>query len=137
MDDDPNRIVWKAAIILVLVLMNAFFAAAEMALVSVRRTRMKQLAEEGDARAVTVLKLLERPTNFVATVQIGVTMVGFMASAFAAVSVAGTPARWLESLGLSHSLAESLSVIIVTRSDQFLHAGGRRSGAEESGHAAL
>ena len=69
-----------------------------------RRTRIKQLAEEGDARAITVQKLLERPTNFVATVQIGMTLVGFMASAFAAVSIADTPARWLMTLGLSRTV---------------------------------
>lgn len=120
MDEDPNRILWKVAIILVLVLMNAFFAAAEMALVSVRRTRIKQLAEEGDVRAITVLKLLERPTNFVATVQIGMTLVGFMASAFAAVSIAGAPAQWLVTLGLSHTLAESLAVIVITILISFL-----------------
>lgn len=114
MDEDPNRILLQFALILVLVLLNAFFAAAEIALVSVRRTRIKQLVEEGDPRAATVQKLLDRPTNFMATVQIGVTLVGFLASAFAAVSVAGEPARWLQTLGLSPGGAEALAVLLIT-----------------------
>ncbi len=99
MDEDPNRIVWLVVLIFGLILLNAFFAAAEIALVSVRRTRIKQLVEEGDQRARTVQKLLERPTNFMATVQIGVTLVGFLASAIAAVSIAGALAHWSRQSG--------------------------------------
>jgi putative hemolysin len=68
--------------------MNAFFAAAEIALISIRRTRVRQLAEEGDKRAKTVQRLLDNPTRFMATLQIGVTLVGFLASAIGAVSLA-------------------------------------------------
>jgi CBS domain containing-hemolysin-like protein len=90
-DEDPSNILVQTIIILALVLLNAFFSAAEIALVSVRRTRIKQLVEEGNSRAVTVQKLLDKPTTFMATVQIGVTLVGFLASAFAAVNIAGVP----------------------------------------------
>ncbi len=100
--------------IFVLVLLNALFAAAEIALVSVRRTRIKQLVEEGDRRALTVQKLLEKPTNFMATVQIGVTLVGFLASAFAAVNIAGVPAKWLMALGLSGDVARTVAVVLMT-----------------------
>lgn len=105
--DDPNRIVLGLILIAVLVMLNAFFAAAEMALVSVRRTRIKQLVEEGNVRARTVLHLLERPTNFMATVQIGLTLVGFMASAFAAVSVAEPVAKLLHT-------SKSIAVVVET-----------------------
>jgi putative hemolysin len=104
----------KLLLILVLILINAFFAAAEIALVSVRRTRIKQLIEEGDFRARTVQKLLEHPTNFMATVQIGVTIVGFLASAYAAVNLAQAPALWLRALHLSEGTANSLAVVLVT-----------------------
>ena len=114
MDDDPNRILLQIAVILVLVLLNALFAAAEIALVSVRRTRIKQLVEEGNRRALTVQKLLERPTNFMATVQIGVTLVGFLAAAFAAVNIAGVPAKWLMALGLSGDVARTVAVVLIT-----------------------
>lgn len=114
MDEDPNRILPQIILILFLVLCNAFFAAAEIALVSVRRTRIKQLVEEGDSRAATVQWLLERPTGFMATVQIGVTLLGFLASAVAAVSIAGTPAKWLAALGLNDRTAEAAAVVAVT-----------------------
>jgi putative hemolysin len=113
-DEDPNRILLRLAAVLVLVLLNAFFAAAEIALVSVRRTRIKQLVEEGDKRAEVVQKLLEHPTSFMATVQIGVTLVGFLASAYTAVELAGIPARWLQTLGLTEQAAHGLAVFIVT-----------------------
>jgi putative hemolysin len=112
--EDPNQILFQILIILALVLFNAFFAAAEIALVSVRRTRIKQLIEEGDLRAKTVQKLLEKPTSFMATVQIGVTLVGFLASAFAAVSIAQEPTKWLISLGLDKSTANGLAVFAIT-----------------------
>jgi putative hemolysin len=113
-DEDPNRIAVKLFLILFLVLCNAFFAAAEMALVTVRRTRIRQLVEEGNPRALTVQHLLERPTSFMATVQIGVTLLGFLASAIAAVNLAGAPAKWLTSVGLGQSEANAVAVVVVT-----------------------
>lgn len=108
-------------IILALILFNAFFAAAEIALVSVRRTRIKQLVEEGNPKAIAVQNLIERPTNFMATVQIGVTLLGFLASAFAAVNIAGAPAKWLQSFfHMSSSTALSLAVFLVTMIIGFL-----------------
>ena len=114
MDTDPNRILPGIILIAVLTLLNAFFTAAEMALVSVRKTRIKQLVEEGDAKAPTVLALIEHPTNFMATVQIGVTLVGFMASAFAAVSIAEPATEWLITLGLAAGTAKPVAVVGIT-----------------------
>ena len=114
MDSDPNRILPGILLIVALVMLNAFFAAAEMALVSVRRTRIKQLVEEGNAKARTVLTLLEHPTNFMATVQIGLTMVGFMASAFAAINVAEPVSHWLVMHHVPDSTARPLAVVGVT-----------------------
>lgn len=114
MDADPNRILPGVILIVALIGLNAFFAAAEMALVSVRRTRIKQLVEEGSARARTVLTLLEHPTGFMSTIQIGVTMVGFLASAFTAVNISGLAASWLVSLGLAPSTANAIAVVVIT-----------------------
>lgn len=97
-----------------LVLLNAFFAAAEMALVSVRRTRIKQLVEEGNARARTVLALIEHPTGFMSTIQIGVTMVGFLASAFTAISISELAGQWLISLGVPAGSAKPIAVVTIT-----------------------
>ena len=65
----------------VLILANGFFAATEMALVTARRTRLKMLAEKGDQPATKVLAVQDRPSDFLATVQIGITLVGTAASA--------------------------------------------------------
>lgn len=114
MDSDPNRILPGIILIAVLIVMSAFFAAAEMSLVSVRRTRIKQLVEEGNAKARTVLALVQHPTNFMTTVQIGLTLVGFMASAFAAINIAEPTGNWLHSLGMAHGTAKLVAVVGVT-----------------------
>lgn len=102
-------------LILFLVMCNAFFAAAEIALVSVRRTRVKQLVEEGDPRAVLVQQFLEHPTRFMATVQIGVTLLGFLASAIAAVDISVVLAKWLNDIGIMReAVAKPVSVVVVT-----------------------
>ena len=120
--NDPHSILTEIILILALVLINGFFAMAEIALVSVRRTRMRQLAEEGDARAKTVQDLLENPTRFMATVQIGVTLLGLMASAVAAVSIAEPIAGLIRQLGIPFLTrnATGFSVFIVTMAVAFV-----------------
>ncbi len=74
----------------VLIVINAFFAASEIAIVSVRRTRLRQLAEEGKhPSAWAVLRLADNPSRFLATIQVGITLAGFFASAIGAVSAVG------------------------------------------------
>jgi hypothetical protein len=74
-------------VIAVLTLIEAVFVAAEIALVSIRRSRVEQLVEEGVGGATRVRHLLDEPGRFLAVVQVGVTFVGFLASAYAAVSL--------------------------------------------------
>lgn len=81
---------FEAGIILMLILANGFFAMAEIALIAVRRTRVIQLAEEGNGRAQVVRRLQEDPDRFLATVQVGVTFVGTCASAVGGASAVGT-----------------------------------------------
>lgn len=103
-------------IILGLVILNGYFAAAEIALISARRVTLKQAAEEGSAGADAALKLTEDPSRLLATIQIGITLVGFMASAAAAVSLSEPLAEWLISLGIPwlSGIASGLSVFLVT-----------------------
>ncbi|MDO8683088.1 MAG: hemolysin family protein [Armatimonadota bacterium] len=109
-------------LILLLILLNGFFAMAEIALVSVRRTRIRQLAEEGNARAKVVQRLLENPTAFMSTVQIGVTMVGLFASAVAAVSIAQPVAKSLHYLRIPiiSENATGIAIFFVTLAVAFL-----------------
>ena len=87
------------AIIIILVLVNAFFAASEIAIVSVRKTRIKQLAEEKKhPGAMAVLRLTDNPSRFLATIQVGVTLAGFFASAVSAVTAVGMVERALQNV---------------------------------------
>ncbi len=69
---------------LILILLNAFFAATEIAVISLNEKKVKARAEEGDKKAVRMLKMIEDPTQFLSTIQIGITLAGFLGSAFAA-----------------------------------------------------
>ena len=74
-------------LISVLILLNGFFAAAEMSLLTVRKTRLKTLAENGDRRASLALRIQDNPGDFLSTVQIGITLVGTAASAIGGVGI--------------------------------------------------
>ena len=64
----------KISVVLVLILLNGFFAMAELAIVSARRVRLKQMAEDGDTGAQIALKMAEDPASFLSIVQIGMTL---------------------------------------------------------------
>ena len=68
----------------ILILLNAFFAAAEIALISLNEKKVQAMAEDGDKKAKKMLKIIEDPTKFLSTIQIGITLAGFLGSAFAA-----------------------------------------------------
>jgi putative hemolysin len=97
-----------------LTLLEGFFVAAEIALVSVRRSRIDQLVEEGSSAARRVRKLIDDPGRFLAVSQLGLTFIGFFASAFAAVSLVDNLATLLQNLGIETSSAKSAALITVT-----------------------
>jgi putative hemolysin len=101
-------------VILVLTLFEAFFVMAEIALVSVRRSRIEQLVEEGNSGARRVRRLLDEPGRFLAVSQLGLTVIGFFASAFAAVSLSAQLSGLFQDLGLSQSNADTAALILVT-----------------------
>lgn len=89
MDDaDPGNIILKVVLLFILTLLNAFFAMSEIAIISLNDTKIDKLAEEGHKRARQVKKLTENSSNFLSTIQIGVTLAGFLTSATAAQSFA-------------------------------------------------
>ena len=97
-----------------LTFLEGFFVAAEIALVSVRRSRIDQLVEEGNPGARRVRRLIEDPGRFLAVSQLGLTLIGFFASAFAAVSLVDGLASLLVGFGVAEAQAESASLIVVT-----------------------
>ncbi|MBM7602929.1 putative hemolysin [Metabacillus crassostreae] len=102
--------------LIVLIILNAFFAASEIALISLNDNKVRMLAESGDKKAILLQKLLSEPSRFLATIQVGITLAGFLASAFAAGSFSGQLASLLSSLGvpLSDKWLESISVVLIT-----------------------
>ena len=113
MDAGP---LWRQLILqIVLILINAFFAATEIAFVSLNDNKVRHMAEEGNKKAKKLLPLIESPTNFLSTIQIGITFAGFLGSAFAADYFADIIAPKLESLmGLAAGSMQAVSVIVVT-----------------------
>jgi magnesium and cobalt exporter, CNNM family len=99
-------------IIAILIFLNALFVAAEFSLVRVRRTRIEQLVDEGNRGARRVDRLLGNPGKFLATIQIGLTFVGFLAATFAGASIVGDLATFFRPwLGNN---AELVALLVVT-----------------------
>ena len=84
----------EVAIIALLILANGVFAMAEIAVVSARKAKLQQWAEEGDVRARAALELAARPNRFLAAVQVGISLVGVLAGAFGGATIAETIAAW-------------------------------------------
>ncbi|EAG0185431.1 HlyC/CorC family transporter [Listeria monocytogenes] len=109
-DPESQQIILQLILIVVLTMLNAFFASAGMALVSLNKNRVKSQAETGDKKAVMLAKLVDDPSKFLATIQVGITLAGFFSSASAATSIATR----LESVFGGSSFAKELSIIVVT-----------------------
>lgn len=114
MDSIPRQLLLQ----LFLILLNAFFAATEIAFISLSPSKLRKMAESGDATAPRLLKLVEEPAGFLSTIQIGITLAGFLGSAFAADNFSEYLVSWIyEDLGftaLSVKSLDMLSVIIIT-----------------------
>jgi len=101
------------ALIAGLILLAALFVAAEIALISLRESQIRQIAGRGK-RGARVAKLAENPTRFLAAAQVGVTVCGFLSAALGAEKLGGYVIPWLEGKGLSTGLSTTLSIIGVT-----------------------
>jgi putative hemolysin len=99
-------------VIVTLTVLNGFFSAAEIAVLAVRRTRLEELAGDGSRGARAALALRGTPENFLATVQIGITVVGATAAAFGGANLEAPLAGWLAQLGLG-SAAEGVALGLV------------------------
>jgi putative hemolysin len=107
-------LVVQLVVIVVLTLLEGFFVAAEIALVSIRHSRVDQLVDEGNRAARRVRSLLDNPGRFLAVSQLGLTLLGFFASAFAAVSLADGLAGILVRVDALRDGAHAISLVVVT-----------------------
>ncbi len=111
MDPEPTSLMLQFILILILTALNAFFASAEMAIVSVNRNRIKLLAEDGNKKATLLVHLLEEPNKFLSTIQVGITLAGFFSSASAATGISEVVGQYLSQFGISYAQPTSLVVI--------------------------
>ncbi|MEG0076117.1 MAG: CNNM domain-containing protein, partial [Eubacterium sp.] len=95
--DDP--ILWQILLQVLLIALNAVFACAEIAVISMNDNKLAQMVEQGDKRAVRLFRLTSQPARFLATIQVAITLSGFLGSAFAADNFSDKLVQWLLSLG--------------------------------------
>ena len=116
MSEDP--FLPKLILLAILILVNAFFAAAEIAVLSLSETKLRKQAEEGDKKAESLLKLTQTPDHFLSAIQIAITLAGFLSSAFAADSFSDPLVKWLvEKRGvtaLDPAALNNLMVVLIT-----------------------
>lgn len=91
---------------------NAFFSSAEMAIVSINKNKLKILVEDGDRRAILLDNLLKEPSKFLSTIQVGITLAGFFASASAATGLSKYLSLYMESVRIPYS--GQISMILIT-----------------------
>ena len=103
-----------------LTLANGYFSASELAVVSAKRAILEPEAEEGDKRSQAVLKLSADSGQFLATIQVAITLVGFASSAFASTSLSDPLGGWFMSLGMPEAIAQPLAPVIITLAVSYL-----------------
>jgi len=107
---------FEIVVLIVLILINAFFAASEIALITVNDNKIRIMAENGNKKAAIIHKLTSEPSGFLATIQIGITLAGFLASAFAADTFATVLVDYLVARGIEipRNVLSTASVIVIT-----------------------
>mgnify|MGYP000347939871 CR=1 FL=1 len=118
LDDLSRSIIPQLFLILVLTLINAFFAAAEMAFVSVNKHKINSLCEEKNKNAILLNKLLDDPSGFLSTIQIGITLAGFFSSASAATTLSGRLYNLISPYNIPYGM--EISMILITLILSFL-----------------
>ena len=103
-------------ILVILIFLNAFFAATEIAFISLNDAKVEKQAKEGNKKAIQIQKMLKSPSKFLATIQIGVTLAGFLSSAFASDAFAEKLAPILYQIMpfLNLGVWKSISIILIT-----------------------
>lgn len=114
MDSDP--LLWPIILQVILIALNAVFACAEIAVVSLNDTKVAKLAESGNKKAVNLERLTSSPSRFLATIQVAITLSGFMGSAYAAENFAGRLSGWLLEIGVPvpEKTMHAASVFLIT-----------------------
>lgn len=112
--DDPqgSSIMVQLLLIVVLTMINAYFAASEMAIVSVNKAKIHKYVSDGNKKAKLVEQLIQEPTTFLSTIQVAITLAGFFNSASAATGISMHLAKFLEQWNIPYG--ETISVVVIT-----------------------
>ena len=113
--DDP--LIWQLLLQVVLIAINAFFASTEIAVISLNANKVRRMAEEGDRKAKQMLKMVEVPEGFLSTIQIAITLAGFLGSAFAADNFASRLTDWMinvQGVAIAPDTLNTIAVILIT-----------------------
>lgn len=111
-----DSILWKIILQFILIMLNAIFACAEIAIISMNDNKLAKLAAEGDKRAIRLTTLTQQPARFLATIQVAITLSGFLGSAFAADNFSDKLVDFLVHSGVKINVAtlNSISVVVIT-----------------------
>ena len=112
--------IWELLVLALLILINGFFAMAELAIVSSRRVRLQEMAKAGKRGATAALRLLDDPVGFLSTVQVGITLVGIVAGAYSGATFAGPLAEHLRGVPWIDTYAEEIAFVIVVMAVTYL-----------------
>lgn len=112
---NKKQMISRLMVLVILIAVNAFFAATEMAFISLNDAKMEKQSKEGNKKAKQIRKMLKEPSRFLATIQIGITFAGFLSSAFAADAFASELAPVLENIvSLGIETWTNISIILIT-----------------------
>lgn len=111
-----DSIIFLLLLQVILIALNAIFASAEIAVLSISETKLERMAEQGNNRAKRLLRLTQEPAKFLATIQVAITLSGFLGSAFAADNFSEPLVDWILSFGVNipHATLDSIAVILIT-----------------------
>ena len=101
---------------IVLIALNAIFACAEIAVLSINETKLERMADDGNKKAKRLFKLTREPAKFLATIQVAITLSGFLGSAFAADNFSEPLVDWVVSLGVNipRATLDAVAVVLIT-----------------------
>lgn len=111
-----NSIAFMILLQIFLIMLNAIFACAEIAVITMNDNKLAKMASEGDKRATRLVKLTSQPARFLATIQVAITLSGFLGSAFAAENFSGVIVDWVVGLGVTipEKVLDSIAVVLIT-----------------------
>lgn len=113
-DPEGQSILVELLLLVILTMINAFFAAAEMSLVQVNRNRIEKKAEDGDKKAKIINKVLQDPNNFLSTIQVGITLVTLLSGASLAESLAHIISPILGGTRIAFNISQIIAMVILT-----------------------